>query len=96
VSACAALPHDQSGPLWDKTVTINGVARTHLEALISWTGLIGVVGLPAAVPPVGRTAAGLPVGIQAVAAYLRDREALQFARLVSEVLGGFVAPPEFA
>jgi amidase len=55
-----------------------------------------VVGLPSAVPPVGRTAAGLPVGIQCVAPYLRDREAVQLAGIVAEVSGGgYQAPPGF-
>ena len=45
--------------------------------------------------PIGRTAAGLPVGIQIVAPYLRDRRAVRVARLVSEVLGGYTPPPGF-
>ena len=60
---------------------------------MSWTGLIGVVGLPAAVPPIGRTAAGLPVGVQVVAPYLRDREAVRLAGLLAEVSGGGYEPP---
>jgi amidase len=44
------------------------------------------------VPPVGRTAAGLPVGIQVVAPYLHDRTALAFARCLGDVVGGYEAP----
>jgi Asp-tRNA(Asn)/Glu-tRNA(Gln) amidotransferase A subunit family amidase len=43
--------------------------------------------------PVGRTAAGLPAGWQAIGPYLRDRTTIQFARLASEALGGFAQPP---
>ena len=37
--------------------------------------MFGVLGLPVAVPPVGRTADGLPVGMQVVAPFLHDRDA---------------------
>jgi amidase len=43
--------------------------------------------------PVGRTAAGLPVGLQIVGPYLEDRTTLAMARHVEELLGGFVPPP---
>jgi amidase len=63
---------------------------------VSWTGLIGVLGLPSAVPPVGRTPAGLPVGIEVVASFLRDREAIRLAGILAEVSGGgYLAPPGF-
>jgi len=61
--------------------------------LIGWSALIGSAYLPATVPPVGRTADGLPIGMQIVAPYLHDRSALAFARCVTEVLGGYEPPP---
>jgi amidase len=42
---------------------------------------------------VGRTAAGLPVGIQVVGPYLEDRTALWLAARLAEVTGGYVVPP---
>ena len=45
--------------------------------------------------PIGRTAAGLPVGMQIVAPYLQDRRAIRTAQLASEVLGGYTPPPGF-
>jgi amidase len=62
---------------------------------VQWPGLIGVVGLPSAVPPVGRTPAGLPVGMQIVAPYLRDRDAVRAATLVAQLTGGYQPPPGF-
>jgi amidase len=61
--------------------------------LVLWNALIGSAYLPVTTPPVGRTADGLPVGIQVVAPYLHDRTALTFARRITEVLGGYTAPP---
>jgi amidase len=66
-----------------------------LVSTIDWLGLIGIVGLPSAVVPIGRTAAGLPVGMQIVAPYLHDRRAVRAAQMVAEALGGYEPPPGF-
>lgn len=71
---------------------MNGTARPYVERGV-WTGLAGVVYLPAAVAPVGRTTGGLPVGVQVIAPYLEDRTAIDVARHIERHLGGFVAPP---
>jgi amidase len=42
---------------------------------------------------VGRTRDGLPVGIQVVAPYLEDRTAVDVARRMAEVVGGYGPPP---
>jgi amidase len=57
---------------------------------------VTLVGLPSTCVPIGRTRAGLPVGMQVVAPYLEDRTALQFAKQLEGLLGGFVPPPAFA
>jgi amidase len=90
-----AFEHDHEGDFISRSVAVNGEPLPY-TALVSWPGLIGIAGLPSAVPPIGRTAAGLPVGMQMVGAYLRDRDAIAGARLVEEVVGGFVPPPAFA
>jgi amidase len=87
-----AFPHDHQGHVGDRSVTINGVSRNHVDTL-AWTGLIGVVYLPSTVVPVGRTGAGLPVGMQVVGPYLEDRTSLWIAARLAEVAGGYVAPP---
>ena len=92
VLGVAAFPHNQEGQIIDRVQDVNGGTAPHI-ALLGWAGLIGVVGLPSAVAPAGRTAAGLPVGVQLVAPYLRDRDAVRAARMVSEVLGGYQPPP---
>jgi amidase len=94
VAAVPAFPHDHEGDILTRTAEVNGVRRSHIE-LIQWAGLIGVVGLPSAVPPIGRTSAGLPVGVQAVAPYLFDRRAVHVARLLADVTGGYSVPPGF-
>ena len=80
--------------MWGRSIEIDGQSRP-LVSTIDWLGLIGIVGLPSAVVPIGRTAAGLPVGMQIVAPFLHDRRAVRAARLISEALGGYEVPPGF-
>jgi amidase len=61
--------------------------------LFGWIALATVAYLPATVVPVGRTAAGLPVGVQIVGSYLEDRTTLAVGRVIEESLGGFTPPP---
>jgi amidase len=89
VTPTAALPHLQ-GDFFARMMTIDGVERSYLENT-SWTGLIGVVGLPSAVPPIGRTPAGLPVGVQCVGPFHGDRTCIDVARR----LGTYEVPPGF-
>ena len=77
-----------------RKLTIDGAERAYLM-MIWWTGMFGVLGLPVTVPPVGRTAAGLPVGIQVVAPHLHDREAISIAGLLADVAGGYEVPPGY-
>jgi amidase len=84
--------HSSEGSNW-----IHGTLADHGDRpysdLIGWSALTGSVYLPVTVPPVGRTAEGLPVGIQVVAPYLHDRTALAFARCMVDVIGGYQPPP---
>ena len=94
VMSTPPIAHDQNGDFMSRKVTVNGEARGYTE-LVSWTGLIGITGHPSAVPPIGRTEAGLPVGMQMVGGYLRDRDTVAGARIAEAVLGGFTSPPGF-
>jgi len=89
-----AFPHDPR-EFTARTLRVDGVERPYLENL-SWPGLITMALLPSTVIPVGRTAAGLPVGVQIVGPYLEDRTTLAFARAAERELGGFVPPPGLA
>jgi amidase len=94
VMTVPAFPHDHRPEMLERTIEVDGQSRA-LVSTIDWLGLIGIVGLPSAVVPIGRTAGGLPVGMQIVAPYLQDRRAVRAAQLVSAVLGGYQPPPGF-
>jgi len=89
-----AFPHDHTMPMTDRALDLDGTSVPYISVL-QWPGLIGVVGLPSAVPPLARTPAGLPVGMQVVAPYLRDRDAVRAAGLIAEIAGGYETPPGF-
>jgi amidase len=93
VMQTAAFPHDTERDVVSRTIDVDGDQRPYVEALY-WTGGIGTLLLPVAVPPVGRTPSGLPVGVQVVAPYLEDRTAVAVAAHLERLLGGFTPPPD--
>jgi amidase len=92
VTPTAAFLHDHEGDFTTRTIEVNGERRSYIENT-SWTGLVGVVGLPSAVPPLPRTKHGLPVGVQVVTPFLHDRTAVRLAGLIAEASGGGYAVP---
>jgi amidase len=94
VAPVPAFPHDTERRANERVLDVDGVERRYLES-ISWAAGLGILYLPVTVPPIGRTPAGLPVGIQVVAPHLHDRTALAVAGHIERLLGGFVSPPGF-
>jgi amidase len=94
VAPTTALPHDHTPDLNARTIEINGEQRPFWDQL-SWISWASAALLPAISAPVGLTDAGLPVGLQIVGPYLEDRTAIDIARRLTEVIGGFAAPPAF-
>ncbi|MEX2209041.1 MAG: amidase [Myxococcota bacterium] len=94
VNSVAAIPHDQETPFPLRTITVNGAKRPYTD-LFGWIAPASLCKLPATVLPAGRTRENLPVGLQIAGPYLEDRTALDLAKRVSAVLGGFTPPPGF-
>ncbi len=94
VTPTAAIAHDHSLPEGSRVIAVNGEPRSYWDQ-VAWAGLVGAALLPATVAPVGRTAGGLPVGVQIVGPYLEDRSTIAFAGLLAEVTGGAAVPPGF-
>lgn len=94
ITPVAAIPHDQSPNPMERTIVVNGQQRQYWDQVV-WAGVIGMAYLPATIAPVGRTAGGLPVGVQIVGPYLEDRTTIDVARRLADVIGGFEAPPGF-
>ncbi len=92
VTIVTGFPHLQEGLWSNRRITINGRERDYVE-IEGWPALIGSVYLPSTSVPIGRTAGGLPVGMQVVAAYLQDRTAIQVGEWIGDVIGGYEPPP---
>jgi amidase len=87
-----AYPHVEQVDQATSTLTIDGHETPYFDGL-AWPGLATLANLPATVAPVGRTRAGLPIGLQIIGPYLEDRTPIAFAGLLERELGGFRAPP---
>jgi amidase len=91
VTPVAAIAHDHQGTPLTRTIQVDGQPRPYLD-LLAWISIATAAHLPATVAPVGRTAAGLPVGMQIIGPYLEDLTTIDLAARVGELTGGF-APP---
>ena len=89
-----AFPHVEEADPSQRRLMINGQPTPYFDQL-AWPGLATLANLPATVAPIGRTRAGLPIGLQIIGPYLEDRTTLAFAELVEREIGGFLAPPGF-
>jgi amidase len=86
----AAFAHDDR-PFEERSVPTPAGDRPY-DAQSFWVSHASLAGLPAVVAPVGRTGAGLPVGVQIIGPAFEDDTAITFAELLGEVIGGFAAP----
>jgi amidase len=80
-----AFPHTS----W--SLTINDEPGDY-NRQFAYPSLANLSGQPATAFPIGRTAGGLPIGLQAIGPYLEDKTPIRFTGLVAEAFGGYVAP----
>ena len=91
VAATAAFPLDEAGAPWQRMLNVNGKPQP-LTTQLFWAGHSGLCGLPSTVAPAGRTAQGLPVGVQIVAPRYHDLRSIRVASLL-EAAGYAYVPP---
>ena len=91
VAATPAFPLNEAGAPWQRTLNVNGRAQP-LTTQLFWAGHSGLCGLPSTVAPAGRTAQGLPVGVQIVAPLYHDLRAIRVAELLEAAGYAFVPP----
>jgi amidase len=95
VAFVPAFPHDHAEP-FDRRILDTPEGKRPYGDITPWIMAPTLTGCPATVAPAGRTAAGLPVGIQIMGPYLEDATPIEFARLIADVVGGFVPPKGYA
>src|SRR5262249_50746526 len=94
VMPCPAIRHDHSEPMASRIAEIEGERRSYWD-LTTWMAPAGACYLPATVIPIGRTRAGLPVGVQIACPYLEDRTTLDLAEHLLAMVGGCPRPAGF-
>jgi amidase len=95
VAFTAAFRHDHRQPKADRRIATPEGPRNYWDVL-RWIEPATLTGCPATSAPIGRTAAGLPVGIQVMGPYQEDATPITFAGLLSKELGGFQPPPGYS
>ena len=90
-----AFPHDHSPEQRTRRIAIDGKEYPYLDQIV-WAGIATLTGLPATAAPIGRSDAGLPIGVQIIGPHFEDRTSIAFAQLIEREFGGFVPPPGFA
>jgi amidase len=92
VTPTTAFLRDQSPDQWRRTITIDSGTYNYGDQLV-WAGIATAPGLPSTAIPIGRSAEGLPIGVQVLGPMYEDLTSLRFAELVEARFGGFDAPP---
>jgi Asp-tRNA(Asn)/Glu-tRNA(Gln) amidotransferase A subunit family amidase len=85
----AAIPAFRHG---ERAWTIEGRRVEYLDAW-SYSAWFNLLQNPAVSVTAGRTADGLPVGVQVVARHWEERTALDVARVIERTIGGYRPPP---
>lgn len=93
VNLVNAFPH-RDDPYLARRLDVAG-ASVPYEYQSFFAGLANLSGHPATAFPAGRTEKGLPIGLQVVGAYLRDRTCIRFCAALEADDGGFRPPPDF-
>ena len=77
----AAFPHTDEAVWSSRRLIIDG-EPTPYGAQIAWPGIATFPGLPATCAPIGKTKAGLPVGVQIIGPRYEDRTTIAYAGLI--------------
>lgn len=93
-ASTTAIGHDTKTEQMDRTILVNGKKESY-GLLLKWAGIFTHVHLPSTSAPIGLTKSGLPVGLQIVGPYLEDYTTINFAKKLTEVVGGFEPPPGY-
>jgi amidase len=92
VDFVTAFPHDRSPDMMTRKIATSAGLRPYLD-MLKWIFHATLTGNPATVCPVGRTAEGLPCGMQILGPYPEDATPIDIAGRIAELTDGFVPPP---
>jgi amidase len=93
-STAAPGHHNKDHDRFARTINVDGVERSYWDQT-KWSALANIAGAPATTMPITTNSAGLPIGIQAMGPPGGDRTTVEFASLLTDVLGGYRVPPQY-
>lgn len=93
ITPTPAFPHDHHPNPLERHIDIDGTEYPYFDQLV-WAGVATMPGLPATAVPAGRSAEGLPVGVQLIGPMFEDRTPLRLAELLEQKMGGFRPPKQ--
>ena len=88
VSSVTAFPHQPKG----KPIKVNGTKLPYTTACGGYATLFNFTGHPVVVIPIGKSQAGLPIGMQIIGKRWQDLELLTIAEKIDEVVEDFQHP----
>lgn len=94
IATTPAFAHEFDVPRHLHQVDIDGALRPIADNYF-WIGVAGVAYLPATAIPAGRSASGLPIGMQIVGPEFADLTCIALARHLERAHCRFVPPPAF-
>jgi amidase len=95
VSPVAAGPAFAHNP-GRRPISLDGRERAYIDYAMPFTIIYNACGNPALVVPAGRSAEGLPIGIQIAAAHYAEAELIQFGNMIERLGVRSVAPTGYA
>lgn len=91
ITTIPPFPHDHSDPINARTITVNEKTVPYMS-MLNWISLATSLHAPALALQAGRTAEGLPVGLQLVGPEGGEGGLLNLGLAAEEALGGFSPP----
>ncbi len=92
VAAVTAFPHSH-GPFGARKLKTADGRVLPYTSMLNWIALATACRLPVTTVPAGRTASGLPVGVQVIGPRGGDSKTLAVAQAIDENIRGFEPPP---
>lgn len=91
ITPVPAFTHRHQGTLADRVIEVDDAEVPYMH-LLDWIALATTLHLPALAAPAGRTAAGLPVGVQLIASWHAEDRLLDLAATLEHAVGPLPEP----
>jgi len=91
VTPVPAFPHTQDGTMGERTLQCDDRVISYASVL-QWISLATSLHPPALAAPAGRTASGLPIGVQVIGAWNGEERVMDYADALDEAFG--FTPPK--